>query len=63
MLVTNEFRFGRDGIMVLLCRVNTKRLLAIWKMCIAHARRKHTAKPRDWDASSFLVPTLVDVVA
>ena len=63
MLTTKEFTFGRDGIIVLLCRVTSKKLLSIWKMCIAHARRKHTAKPRDWDAMAILIPVLTEVVA
>ena len=63
MLTTKTFTFGRDGIIVLLCRVTTAQLCKILRMCIDHARIKHVKKPFDWDASSFLIPTLVDVVA
>ncbi len=61
MLKTDYFKFGRDGIIVLLRRVTTTQLAKILKMCIDHARLKHIKKPVDWDYG-FVIPTLTDAI-
>jgi hypothetical protein len=58
MLETSEFTFNRFGQITLFVKtISNHMILRIMKMCIEHARRKHTRKPVEWR----FVPTLTEV--
>ena len=58
MLKTKLFSFDRKGNLIIAYGLSNSIIIRIIRLCIEHARRKHTKQPCKW----ALVPTLEHIV-
>ena len=54
MLKTDNYQFGRDGIIVFLKPMKLEEFRAAYKVCNAHAKKKKIRKVKDWAMTKII---------